>query len=312
MTALQRWIALFGAASFFFLLAALFWLLRTALRRRQRRLIERLVGQQADTRPGSRQAVLRLRGNGPRQRLQRRLHQAGIGVDPAAFLALCGGAALFVVLVGSLALESLLAGIVLALALLFGVRLHVNRRRDHRLQLMARQLPAALEMMAFSLRAGRGLEESMRVAAEETEPPLAHELDRCHHEYTLGRPVEEALQQLDLRWPQVRGVHLFVEAVAVLKQSGGNLVEVMGSIRDQLRAHQAHRAKHRAMTSEGRLSGSILLALPLLALVIQVVLMPGQLTEMLGESSGRMVLLVAVGLWAAGALWVSRLTRSVR
>jgi tight adherence protein B len=307
MSAVQRWFALFGGCSLFFVLMGLFWLFRGAIARKREQLATRLLGDQP--------AAIRIKARRLRDDEASKLHllleRAAVGINPHGFLAICAGAVLFVTLAGVLSLNApagLVLGVAAAVAVYFAVRL----RADKRIQAVARQFPPALEMVTLSLRAGRGLEESIRLAAEQVEAPLSVELRRCYEECSMGKPVEEALAQLGTRWEPVRGIGLFVEAVAVLKQTGGNLVEVLDSIRKHVRSREAYESKHRAMTSEGRLSGRILMALPLVALVIQVFMAPEELKQMLASGGGRMVLLAACVLWGLGVLWVAKLTRPAR
>jgi tight adherence protein B len=307
MTSVMRWFALFGGCSLFFVLMGLFWLFRGAITRKREQLASRLLGDQP--------AAIRIKARRLREHEVSKLHllleRAAVGVNPHGFLAICAGAVLFVTLAGAVSLN-VAAGFVLGIATVAAVYFVVRLRADKRIQAVARQFPSALEMVTLSLRAGRGLEESIHVAAEQVEAPLSVELRRCYEECSMGKPVEEALTQLGTRWEPVRGIGLFVEAVSVLKQTGGNLVEVLDSIRKHVRSREAYESKHRAMTSEGRLSGRILMALPLVALVIQVFMAPEELRDMIASSGGRTVMLVACVLWGLGVLWVTRLTRPAR
>lgn len=317
---LYPWVALAAALALFCALQAGYWWFRSRRRREIARVSEGLMGTLSRAVPQGIQIRARAKASELGrlatlpviERLRATLAQGGFELDVRRYLLLNGAAAAATMLIGLLVGAGWIGAAVLAVLALLGVHVQVTRRCERRLRLVDAQLPRALEIMVFSLRAGRGLEEAVRTAAEETEPPLSADLRRCHEEYALGRPIEAALQQLRARWPAVRALYSFVEAVAVLKRTGGNLVEVMETLIETLRLQAAHQARHRALTSEGRVSGLILTILPLLALAGQALVSPGALLAMAADEGGRLVLVAAVALWAVGAVWVARLGRPGR
>lgn len=317
---LYPWLAVASALALFCALQAGYWWVRSRRQRQIARAREGLIGTLGPAvgagiqiRAQARAVELgRLAALPVVERLSATLAQGGFALNVRRFLLLAAGAGALALLGGLVAGLGWFGGLVLALLVWLGLHVHVTRRRDQRLSLVDAQLPRALEIMVFSLRAGRGLEEAVRTASEETEAPLAADLRRCYEEYALGRPIEAALQQLRARWPSVRALYSFVEAVAVLKRTGGNLVEVMETLIETLRLQAAHQARHRALTAEGRVSGLILTVLPLLALAGQALVSPGALVAMAADATGRLLLIAAVALWAVGALWVARLGRAGR
>jgi tight adherence protein B len=312
---LYAWIGVSTGIAVFFILLALFWLVRSLLRQREEQFRRRLGVQEPDNEPNIR--IRKKSGSGIRlsrapsmlHRLRLTLNQGGIAMSSGRFLGLSLLAVLTVLLLATLATSSLLSGLVLAALAIFCIYALVMRRCQQRLRQVRAQLPVALEVMTFSLRAGHSLEEAIRMAAEEVEPPLSVELLRCHEEYALGRPIEVALRALRARFSAVRPLHAFVEAVVVLKRTGGNIIEVMETIVDNLRSQTAYEAKHRALTSEGRMSGLFLMALPLVTLAIQALSAPDQLELMVQGANGRFILLIAALLWVVGVVWIRRLVR---
>ncbi|MBK8481642.1 MAG: type II secretion system F family protein [Proteobacteria bacterium] len=315
------WLAVAVALALFCALQAGYWWARGRRRRAIARASEGLLGMLARAAPQGIQIRARARAASQLgrlaalpaiERLRDALAQGGFAIDARRFLLVAAAAAGGTLILGLVVGAGWLGAAVLAALVCLGLHVHVTRRCEARLRVVDAQLPRALESMVFSLRAGRGLEEAVRSAAEETEPPLSVDLRRCYEEYALGRPIEAALQQLRTRWPAVRALYSFVEAVAVLKRTGGNLVEVMETLIETLRLQAAHQARHRALTAEGRVSGLILTVLPLLAVAGQALVSPGALVTIAADASGRMILLTAAALWAVGAVWVARLGRPGR
>jgi tight adherence protein B len=308
-------VALFASITLFCALQAVFWLRRGRQKEREELLRQRLRGVGV---AAAGQGLRITRGSelegslgkvGFLRKLSASLVQGGFTVTVPGFLVrvmlICGAVFLLV----SLATANLGSGAVLTVLSAFVIHIYVSRRRNKRLRAIDAQLPKALELMMFGLRAGHSLEDTIRFAADELDPPLGGELRRCHEESELGRPIEDALLGLSLRLEPCKALRTFVEAVLVLKQTGGNLIEIIERIIDMLRAQAAYESRYRALTAEGRTSGMILGALPLLILAAVALAQPGYLGQLFADQAGWKVLSLAGLLWGAGVFWLVRLTR---
>ncbi|MBK8480157.1 MAG: type II secretion system F family protein [Proteobacteria bacterium] len=312
MTAL-RMLAILSGLALLFLLQAVFWWRRSLRQRRADALQEQLRPREfSPALPGQRAEEGGAGWLGRQdwvKRLAPVLAQAGIEASAERFVFRAAAALVGVMLVGSLIGRGPVAGVLLGLMTAIGVGGYVAARRRSRLAALDGQLPQALDLMALSLRAGQTLEGGIRLIGVETADPLGGELRRCYHEYELGRPIEQALVQMGQRLDASRSLSTFVEAVLVLKQTGGNLVEVIDKIGSTLRAQASYEARFRALTAEGRLSGVILAAMPLLV-VAGVLLSEGSyFAPLVAREGGRWFLGIAVVLWGLGVFWMSRLLR---
>src|SRR5262249_33494495 len=135
-----------------------------------------------------------------------------------------------------------------------------NKRRT-RLKKFASQLPDALELVARALRAGHSLAAGMHVVAEEMPSPIADEFGRVYEEQNLGIPIEEALKSMCDRVPNL-DLRFFVTSVAIQRQTGGDLAEILDKIGYVVRERYRILGQVKALTGEGRLSGLVLIALP--------------------------------------------------
>ncbi len=309
-------VALFAAITLFCIFQAMFWTVRGRRRRKEELLRSRLRGG-GEAGGGNvnimRQGVGQISDSLARFRMMRRLAaalvQGGYSVTVSQFLlrvsAIVGGVLVLVVALTRSAASGILLAAVTGLAIYY----LVSRRRQNRLRQIDQQLPKALELMMFGLRAGHSLEDTIRFAANELVPPLAVELKRCHEEYELGRPIEDSLLGLSMRLEPCKALRTFVEAVLVLKQTGGNLIEIIEQIIDVLRAQAAYESRYRALTAEGRTSGLILGTLPLLILAAVALVQPSYLASLISDPAGWKVLAIAGTLWSVGILWLMRLVR---
>ena len=190
------------------------------------------------------------------------------------------------------------------------VYLHVIRARDKRLDKVTQQMPRALEILVLALRAGQSMPRAVELVASEVPAPLGTELRRVAEEHQLGRPIEEAFVAMSSRLDGCEAVRQLVTSILVLRQTGGNLVEVIERIIEMLGANAQYRMRLRAVTSEGRSSGIMLLALPILFAVLAAGADPAYMHLFVEASAGKILAVVAIGLWACGALWIRRLLRA--
>jgi tight adherence protein B len=172
------------------------------------------------------------------------------------------------------------------------------------------QLPQALELISLYLRSGRSLPQAFVGAIEEMQAPASEEFLACAEEYRLGRPLEAALRKLAQRYIKSSGFRLFTISVAVLGQTGGNLVEVLERIKRTLDSNIAYGLKLSSMTSESRMSARILGALPGLFMLAAAVMIPDYFGAFTETSLGRILLAVFFFLWFSGLVWIRNLMSS--
>lgn len=166
-------------------------------------------------------------------------------------------------------------------------------RRRRRLNKLIQQLPDVFELLGQALRAGHSLASGMQVVATELPEPAGTEFGRVFHEQNLGLKVEDALVNLANRM-DLLDVRLFVTAVLIQRQTGGDLAEVLdkisGVIRDRIKLH----GTVKALTAEGRLSGYVLLALPFVVFLVMIKINYDYAKVLWAHPTGQMMALIAV------------------
>ncbi len=184
----------------------------------------------------------------------------------------------------------------------------VNRKRKKRFLAFARQLPDALTMMKNSLRAGHTLNKAMQVVSEEMPDPLALEFHETVEELHLGVPVKTAFRNLSARMRD-RNLDIFVAALMVQREVGGNLNELLGNLAETIRERFRVEQEVRTLTAEGRISGYVVGALPIGLMIIISLMQPEYLKPLVSTEPGIKLLKVAVGLQAAGFYFIGRACR---
>lgn len=135
-------------------------------------------------------------------------------------------------------------------------------KRKRRLDAFAGQLSDAMELIARALRAGHSLASGLHVVAEEMPKPISKEFARVYEEQNLGIPIEEALMNMAERVPNL-DLKFFVTSVSIQRQTGGDLAEILDRIGYVIRERFKILGQVKALSAEGRLSGVVLISLPI-------------------------------------------------
>lgn len=193
--------------------------------------------------------------------LTKMFEQADCNIKPSALFGISVGLGVLGAAVSVWLLNVYVAPLV---ALLFFALpwLWVYMKRANRLKAFAGQLPDAMELVARALRAGHSLAAGMHVVAEEMPAPVSKEFGRVYEEQNLGIPLEEALNNMCDRVPNL-DLKFFVTSVAIQRQTGGDLAEILDRIGHVIRERFKILGQVKALTAEGRLSGVVLIALPI-------------------------------------------------
>ncbi len=173
-------------------------------------------------------------------------------------------------------------------------------RRRRRFSKFAQQLPEALALMARALRAGHSLNSGIHLVSEEMPSPIATEFMMAYEEQNLGVPIDKALKSMLRRMPNM-DLKFFVTAVAVQRQSGGDLAEVIDKITYLVRERFKILGMVKALTAEGRLSGLVLQALPICLFLTVYFLNPQYVMLLFQRDLGKQMLMYAIGLQVLGA-----------
>jgi len=193
-------------------------------------------------------------------------------------------------------------GVVGFLAPAFFAR-HRKRKRLHRLE---SQLEEALTLIANSLKAGFGLLQSLEMAAQQLEHPIATELRRTLHDINIGSSTEDALLALSERAASY-DLDIVVTAILIQRSVGGNLAEILDTVAHTMRERARIRGHIKAVTSQQRLTGYILGALPIAVMGLLFLVAGGYMTPLFTTVAGQVMLVGAVIMEFLGMLLIGRI-----
>lgn len=180
------------------------------------------------------------------------------------------------------------------------------QKRNARLKKFAEQLPDALELVARALRAGHSLAAGMHVVAEEMPPPIAKEFGKVYDAQNLGIPLEDAMRSMCDRVPNL-DLRFFVTAVAIQRQTGGDLAEILDKIGYVIRERYKILGMVKALTAEGRLSGVVLIALPFVLFLLMLHMKYDYIALLWQEKMGKLMGVFALIMQVIGAYAIKKI-----
>ncbi len=179
-------------------------------------------------------------------------------------------------------------------------------KRKRRLAKFGKQLPEALELLSRSLRAGHSLNAGFGLVASETEDPLAKEFGRAFEEQNFGIPLDEAIEEMANRIPNM-DLRFFATAVILQRQTGGDLAEILDKIGHLVRERLQIFGQIQALTGEGRMSGAVLLALPPVLFLVMLKLNYDYIMMLFTDPMGRYLLCGALVTQVVGAIAIKKI-----
>jgi len=240
--------------------------------------------------------------------LDRFLEQSGVSFGPTTFLffsLIAGvvGAGLAVVLFRIVDTLPMALGFLLGCLVPWMV-LSVKRskRREH----LIKQIPDTLDFFARSLRAGTPFSGAIRIASEEMPQPIAGELAATFDELNYGLSFDEALHNLATR-VEAEEIRLFVTAVLVQKNTGGNLAELLNRLARLLRDRITAFAEIRIQAAEMRATARVLVFLPFIVAAMLQIVNPEYFPVMLESDAGQNIIIVQLILMAIGYFITNRM-----
>jgi tight adherence protein B len=176
----------------------------------------------------------------------------------------------------------------------------LNFTRSRRINAFNAVLAESIDMLARALRAGYSMVGAIEMLSENAPHPAAAEFREIFKQQNLGLPLRDALLQLLDRVPSL-DLRVLVTAILVQKDTGGNLAEILDRTVCVIRERLRIQGEIRVHTAQGRLTGWILSALPIVMLVLINVLNPGYSSILLHDPYGQKLLYLCAAMLMIGA-----------
>jgi tight adherence protein B len=185
---------------------------------------------------------------------------------------------------------------------------YVRRKAANRVAQFEQQFPDCLEFISRSMRAGHAFSVSLEMVFKEFSDPLAAEFRRIFEEQNLGQPLEIVLKKLANRVPSM-DAQFFVSAVLLQKRTGGNLAELLDKLAHIIRERFKLRARIRAVSAQGLMSGRILASIPFAVGVLMFMINPQYARFFIDDPMGHQLLAGALGMQLVGYLIILKIVK---
>lgn len=163
------------------------------------------------------------------------------------------------------------------------------------------QMVDGLTIMANGIKAGLSVTQSMERVVDNMRGPISQEFSLVLNKIRLGMSVEEALNELGERIPR-QDLQMFVTAVNILKETGGNLAETFSTIVTTVRERQKVEKKIQALTAQGTMQAVIITLVPFVLLATFLVIDPNYVKPLFTTSLGWFALLMMLSLQVIGGV----------
>ncbi len=242
-----------------------------------------------------------------RPTLTEQLAKADLKLRTSEYFMIQVGIVVFLGLIGLLRFGFGIQFIVMAIAGYFVPGLYVKFRQRRRLKAFNNQLGDTLLLLSNALKAGYSFAQAVDTVAKNAAPPIAEEFSRAVREMNLGSTVEESLANMVKRI-ESDDLDLMVTAVAIHRQIGGNLAEILDNIAFTIRERVRIKGQISTLTASARASGRLITGLPIILAIFMYFATPSYFQPMTQNAIGWIIIAVAAFMIFLGNLVMSRVT----
>jgi tight adherence protein B len=152
------------------------------------------------------------------------------------------------------------------LAVIIGVFIPLmvlSNKAQRRRKKIEDQFPVSLDIFVRALRSGHPVASAIELLTREMEDPIGSEYGLVADEVAFGADLNEAIESMANRW-DLEDIRMFVVSLSVQIETGGNLAEILENLAEVIRARASLYRKVRSLSAEGRMTGWMLTALPVI------------------------------------------------
>ncbi|MGR6972425.1 type II secretion system F family protein [Streptomyces cynarae] len=189
---------------------------------------------------------------------------------------------------------------------IWSAAIFLNWQRQKRIEAFINQLPDVARLLANATAAGLALRTALAMAAEELEAPAGEELARVADQLSLGRSVDDALDELAERLPS-RELIVLVTTLVLANKAGGSVVNSLRNLTQTLEDRKETRREVRTMLSEVNATAFTVPMLGLGSLILVNSSNEGALARVTGSPLGQGLVLLSLGLYTIGFFVIRRL-----
>jgi tight adherence protein B len=183
---------------------------------------------------------------------------------------------------------------------------YIGNKRKTRMNRINASLVDLLGLVSNSLKSGYGLMQGFEFASRQMDGPLAQEIRRMLREANLGMSAEDALNALGDRVDS-KDMDMVLTAINIQRAVGGNLAEILDQVAHTMRERERIRGEIATLTSQQRMTGIVIGALPVIMFALFMVMNPAYMSLLFTELPGKIMLVTAIALEFLGYLTIKRI-----
>lgn len=178
--------------------------------------------------------------------------------------------------------------------------------RTQRMQKIVDNLPAALDQMASSAKAGLNLAQLIEHVEKNSNPPISEEFGLIMQEYRLGHDLETAIESARRRIDN-KLFSLFASAVLVNREKGGNLPEALEAMSNSFKEIARLEQKVVTASAEGRKGVRVISLMPIFIFIFISLAQPELIDTLVSSFIGWVFIALAVLLYVLALFWLRKI-----
>jgi tight adherence protein B len=240
------------------------------------------------------------------KKMHRAIERADLPLRTVEFFYICLGSGLFFGLVSAAAAAPALVIMLLMAGGAFAPVVFVWFKARKRMNAIEDQLPDLLITIAASLKAGHSFRQGLQAVVDEGQPPAADEFRRVLTETSLGRPMDDALNEMSERIGS-KNLDFVITAVTIQRQVGGSLAGIFDMVADAVRQRQQFMRKIKGLTAMGRMSAYVLIGLPFFLAFMFTIINPLYMSPLWNTSAGHKIIISGLVMMVIGSLLLKKI-----
>ncbi|HXQ52440.1 MAG TPA: type II secretion system F family protein [Stellaceae bacterium] len=173
----------------------------------------------------------------------------------------------------------------------------LKRRAGKRQYHFTQHFADAIDVIVRGIRSGLPVGECLNIVARESPEPVGTEFKLLVEGQRLGMTLKQALER-SVRHMPTADMKFFAIVINLQQQTGGNLAETLAGLSDVLRQRKRMADKVRAMSSEARMTATIIGSMPFIISILIYVINPDYISLLWTTSAGKKI-------FYGGLAWMS-------
>ncbi len=176
-------------------------------------------------------------------------------------------------------------------------RRFVTARAKKRQKKFTQHFADAIDVIVRGIKSGLPVGECLNIIARESPEPVCTEFKLLVEGQKLGMTLKQALERSCRHMPTA-DMKFFAIVLNLQQQTGGNLAETLAGLSDVLRQRKKMADKVRAMSSEARMTATIIGSMPFLISLMIYIINPGYISLLWTDHTGQKI-------FYGGLAWMS-------